>query len=197
MLNNIENIFLSFKVYHQWSTIWISWGQHLVLRAPTTSGRLVLSLNFFKWKSNAVYIVRAPTDFDISAHLNIPIFEAAPQISLKVSHSQGTVAGQTHSLSGSLAIKNNEVFSIKFLRTDVGEFDLSAATPLPQVSNYFRLHAFLMPLKWATLKSLKVSKLEFKHLHTPSSDATNGILNEYNLRWNDDNSVKLNYKTVR
>ncbi len=43
----------------------------------------------------------------------------------------------------------------------------------------------------------KVSKLEFKHLHTPSTDATNGILNEYNLKWNDDSSVKLNYKIVR
>jgi len=43
----------------------------------------------------------------------------------------------------------------------------------------------------------KASRIEFKHLHTASPDATNGILDEYNLKWNEDNSVRLNYRTVR
>ncbi len=115
---------------------WISWGLYFPLRAPMTSGIKDLSLPCWFQMKHYYFIAfkRAPTDFDISAHLNIPILEAAPQIDLKVSYTQGTVAGQSLSLSGSLGVKNNEIFTIKFVRTDAGEFDLTAATPIPQVS---------------------------------------------------------------
>jgi len=41
---------------------------------------------------------------------------------------------ESHSFSGSVAIKQAEKFSVKFVRTTAGEFDLTASTPIPQVS---------------------------------------------------------------
>jgi len=90
--------------------------------------------NYFHFQIN--FFFRSPTNFDISSRLNIPILEIAPQIDFKISLSQGTVSGQSVALSGSLAIKNNEVFILKFVRTTEGESDLSVVTPIPQVSDF-------------------------------------------------------------
>jgi hypothetical protein len=51
-----------------------------------------------------------------------------------------------------------------------GEFDLSASTPIPQVST-----------------------LEFKHSHTDNAADFN---NEYSLKWND-NAINLKYNRIR
>ena len=59
------------------------------------------------------------------------------------------------------------MFSAKFVRTASGEFDLSASTPIPQVST-----------------------LQLSHTHS-------GNNNEYKLQWNNDNIISLNYDRVR
>jgi hypothetical protein len=41
-----------------------------------------------------------------------------------------------------------------------------------------------------------MATLEFKHLHTPNSGAVDGYTNEYNLKWNNDNSLALSYFKV-
>jgi len=64
----------------------------------------------------------------------------------------------------------DQVFSVKFVRTMSGEFDLSASTPIPQVST-----------------------LEFKHSHTDNAADFN---NEYSLKWND-NAINLKYNRIR
>jgi hypothetical protein len=64
----------------------------------------------------------------------------------------------------------DQVFSVKFVCTMSGEFDLSASTPIPQVST-----------------------LEFKHSHTDNAADFN---NEYSLKWND-NAINLKYNRLR